>query len=103
MYPQPELNRLGAHKTALRLKIAQRRAVVSRAALGAVQPLVWVDRLLHWWRQTPPLLRLTVVPLAWALNRTLFPRQRALGRLLRWGPAVLAGLRHFILSRVHTA
>lgn len=103
MYPQQELDRLAAHKVALRLKIARRRDSIARAARGATRPLAWVDRLLHWWRQAPPLLRIAFVPLAGALGRVLLPRHRTLGRLLRWSPAVLSGLRHFIRPSDRTA
>ena len=96
MFPHRELTRLAEHKAVLRRQIALSRAQCSEAAARAAQPLVWLDRALTFVRQISPLAVLAAVPAGLALQRTVFPRFKLLGTLVRWGPplfAVVRGLR----------
>ena len=93
MYPQPELTRLAAYKAALRRDIAFRRDECVEAAAGVAKPFEWLDRMLALWRRLSPLTQFAAVPLGFALKRTLFPRARLLGSLLRWSPLVFGAAR----------
>lgn len=90
MYPQRHLTALAWHKTRLQQRIALRREQCADAAAGIVRPLEWLDRALAFWRQLAPL---AAVPLGLLAGRTLFPRRRLLGALVRWGPAVFGAVR----------
>jgi hypothetical protein len=89
MYPDRELTRLAAYKAALRRDIALHRAQCARVAAQVAQPLEWLDRMLAFWRRLSPLVRFAAPPLGLLLKRSLPPRLRVLGALLRWGPPVL--------------
>ena len=89
MYPDRELTRLAAYKAALRRDIALRRAQCAEAAARVAQPLEWLDRMLAFWRRLSPLVKFAALPLGFLLKRSLAPRTRVLGTLLRWGPPVL--------------
>ena len=89
MYPADELTRLARRKAVHRRRIAQHRGACVLAATRVVQPLAWLDRMVGHWRRLSPLARLAVVPLAGLLVRTVAPRRRLLGTLLRWGPLAL--------------
>ena len=89
MYPERELTRLALRKAALQRTIALHRAQCAGAAARAARPLAWVDRMLAWWRRLPPLATIAAAPLGWLITRSLFPRLKTLGPLLRWGPLVL--------------
>jgi len=96
MYPHRELIRLAAHKATLRRQITLSRAQCSEAAVRATQPLVWLDRAVTFFRQLFPLAILAAVPAGLVVQRTVFPRLKLLGTLVRWGPplfAVVRGLR----------
>jgi hypothetical protein len=99
MYPQRELTRLAAYKTALQWDIALRRTQCATAAARVVQPLAWLDRMLACWRRLSTFGPLAVVLLGWTVTRTVFPRRKILRSLLRWAPLVL-GLVHSIGSAV---
>ena len=92
MYPDRELTRLAACKAALRWDIALRRAQCAVAAARVVQPLEWLDRTLAFWRRLSPLVPFAILPLGFLLKRSLAPRTRVLGTLLRWGPPVLGAV-----------
>ena len=92
MYPDRELTRLAAYKAALRRGIALRRAQCAEAAARAAQPLEWLDRGLAFWRRLSPLVKYAAPPLGFLLKRSLAPRTRVLGALLRWGPPVLGAV-----------
>lgn len=93
MYPQRELIRLAAHKAALRRGIAVHRAQCLAAAARAAQPLEWLDRALAFWRRLSPLALLAAVPLGFLVQRTVAPRLKFLGSLVRWGPLVFGAMR----------
>ena len=95
MYPQNELNHLAAYKTGLRRDIAHRRARCAEAAARVLQPLAWLDRVVAFWRRLSPLAQFATVPLGFLVKRTIFPRWKILGALLRWGPVVFAAVRGF--------
>lgn len=95
MYPQRELTRLAAYKTALRWGIALRRAQCAEAAARIAQPLDWLDRMLAFWRRLSPLAKFAAVPLGLLVQRTLFSRLKLLGSLVRWGPLVFGVVRGF--------
>ena len=92
MYPDRELTRLAAYKAALRRDIALRRAQCAVAAARVAQPLEWLDRMLAFWRRLSPLVKFAALPLGFLLKRSLAPRTRILGTLLRWGPPVLGAV-----------
>lgn len=93
MYPQPDLNRLAAHKAFLRRGIAQRRLQCAEAAVRVARPLEWLDRALAFWRRLSPLAAVAAVPLGLFVSRTLFPRLKILSSLARWGPLLLGAAR----------
>ena len=93
MYPQRELTRLAAYKTALRGNIARHRSQCAEAAARVAQPLAWLDRMLACWRRLSTFGPLAVVLLGWVVTRTVFPRRKILGSLLRWTPLVLGLVR----------
>jgi hypothetical protein len=99
MYPQRELIRLAAYKTALRWDIALRRTQCAEAAARVAQPLAWLDRMLALWRRLSPFAPLAGVLLGWTATRIVFPRRKILGSILRWSPLVL-GLARSIGSAV---
>ncbi len=96
MFPHQELIRLAAHKASLRREIALQRARCVEAAVRVAQPLMWLDRLIARVRRLSPLLILAVVPAGLVVQRTVLPRLKLLGALIRWAPplfAVMRGLR----------
>jgi hypothetical protein len=93
MYPERELTRLAIRKAALQRTIALHRAQCVAAASRAAQPLAWIDRIVAFWRRLPPLASFAAAPLGWFITRTVFPRLKILGPLVRWGPLVLAAVR----------
>ena len=96
MYPQRELIRLAAYKTALRWDIALRRTQCAEAAARVAQPFEWLDRMLAFWRRLSsfaPFAPLVAVLLGRVVTRTIFPRRKILGRLLRWAPLILGLVR----------
>jgi len=94
MYPQRELTALAAYKITLRGDIALRRAAMAQAAAKVAQPLEWLDRVVAFWRRIPPLAKFAALPLGFLVKRTIFPRWKILGPLLRWGPLVLGASRN---------
>ena len=95
MYPQRELIRLAAYKAALRRDIALRRTYCAAAASRLAQPVAWLDRMVAIVRQLSPVALFAAVPLGVFVQRTVFPRMRILGTLLRWGPLVVSAARGF--------
>jgi hypothetical protein len=93
MYPQPQLNRLAAHKVALQRGIAHRRAQCAEAAVRIAQPIEWLDRMLASVRRISPLVKFAAVPLGFFAVRTVFPRRKILGSLARWSPLVFGAVR----------
>ena len=93
MYPQRELTRLAAYKSALQWDIALHRTQCAEAAARVAQPLAWLDRMLACWRRLSTFGPLAVVLLGWVVTRTVFPRRKILGSLLRWTPLVLGLVR----------
>jgi hypothetical protein len=93
MYPNQELIRLAAHKAALQRTISLRRVQCAAAMAKATQPLAWLDRMLAFWRRLSPLAQFAAVPLGFLVKRSVFPRLKVLGSLLRWGPIVFAAVR----------
>ena len=99
MYPDRELTRLAAYKAALRRDIALRRTQCVEAAARVARPLEWLDRMLAYWRRLSPFVKFAALPLGFLLKRSLAPRPRVLGTLLRWGPPVLGIVRDLIGAR----
>jgi hypothetical protein len=93
MYPQRELTRLAAHKVALRRSIALRRTQCAEAAARMARPFEWLDRMLAFVRRISPLMNFAAVPLGFLVTRTIFPRRKILGSLVRWSPVVLGAMR----------
>jgi len=102
MYPDRELIRLTLHKAALRRRITLRRTECAVAAAAVGQPLAWLDRLLALWRQLSPLLKIAAVPAGFLLGRSVRPRSRLLGTLLRWSPLLVGAWRSFTAGRHRT-
>ena len=100
MYPQPELSRLVADREAICLRIARNRLRCTIAMAQVAEPLAWVDRMVAWWHKYSTPLMLTALPLGFLLKRTISPKPRMLGAILRWGPLLfgvvrsIAGARH---------
>ena len=101
MYPQRELTRLAAYKTALRWDIALRRTQCAVAAAQVAQPFVWLDRMLVCLRRLSTFAPVAAILLGWIVARTVFPRLRILRSLLRWAPLVF-GLVGVLSSAVKT-
>lgn len=99
MYPDAELDRLETHKAALRLRIAIRRLEISIAAAAAGRPVVWLDKVVAFWRRVSPLAKIAAIPAALLLQRTLHRRTGLLGTLLRWGPAIFSTGKAFSAMR----
>jgi hypothetical protein len=95
MYPQRELIRLGVHKAALRRRIGRQRIACASAATQVLRPVGWLDTALTLWRRVSPLARFAAIPLGLLLKRSVSPRPRLLGALLRWGPVMLGAVRGF--------
>ena len=93
MYPDRELIRLAAQKTALLRTIACRRAECIEAAARVAQPLEWMDQMLAFWRRLSPFARFAAVPLGFLAQRTIFSRRKILGSLVRWRELVFGTLR----------
>jgi hypothetical protein len=93
MYPQPELNRLAVHKLAVRRRIALRRIECGEAVARVSRPVEWLDRALALWRRFAPFAPIAAVPLGFIVTRTVLPRHRILGALLRWGPLAFSAVR----------
>lgn len=101
MYPKQELIRLAAYKTALQRDIAVNRAKCAHAASHALQPLVLLDQVLALWRKYTPLALFAAMPLGFLVQRTVAPRLKIVGPLLRWGPLIFSVARR--ISSVMTA
>ncbi len=103
MYPHHELIRLAAHKAALRRKIALSRVQCTEAAVRVTRPLVWLDRAAAIVRQLSPLAILAAVPAGLIVQRTLAPRLRLLGTVIRWAPPLFAIVRGLRATQVQAA
>ena len=109
MYPQRELTRLAAYKTALQWDIALRRTQCAEAAARVAQPLAWLDRMLAFWRRLSsfaPFAPLVAMLLGRVITRTIFPRRKILRSLLRWGLLILGivrGIRSAVKIRGRSA
>lgn len=90
MYPQRDLTRLAARKTAVRGRIAEQRAAVADTAGRLIRPLVQLERLLS---AAGRFLRGAAVPLGLLAGHTVLRRSRPLSLLLRWSPLLLAAVR----------
>lgn len=90
MYPGRDLAELARTKSALREVIACRRTQCISASAVVLRPLGWIDTVVALWRALGPFARLAAWPLGAAAMRSLVPRPRIVGTLLRWAPAVFA-------------
>ena len=99
MYPAEELIRLARYKAVLSRRITRHRAQCVKAATAAAQPLAWLDRMLTIWRQLSPFAKFAAVPLGFLAKRTLFPRRKILGSLVRWSPLIFNAVRTVFKSR----
>jgi hypothetical protein len=95
MYPNGDLARLDAHKTALRRRIGARREDCAAALRGVERPLAWLDRAVALWRRLRPFAALAAIPLTLLAKRTLLPRLRILGTLVKWAPVIFGAGRAF--------
>ena len=94
MYPQRELTRLAAYKTALQWDIALRRTQCAEAAARVAQPLAWLDRMLALWRRLSPFVRFLPVLLGgFFATRTVFTRLRFLRAFAYWSMLVFGAVR----------
>jgi hypothetical protein len=93
MYPDKELRRLASQKIALQREIALRRLDCAEAAARVSEPLEWLDRMLAFWRKFSPIAQLAALPLGFLVKRTLFPRLKLLGSVMRWGPLFVGAVR----------
>ncbi len=89
MYPQSELNGLAARKRVLLQHIALRRIVCDEAAVQAARPLVWLDRMMNYWRGLTPLAKIAAGPATFIALKTMAPRWKSVRTLLRWLPLSL--------------
>ena len=103
MYPAEELIRLARYKAVLSRRITRHRAQCVDAAATAAQPLAWLDRMLAVWRKLSPFAKFAAVPLGFLAKRTLFPRRKVLGSLVRWAPLIFSTVRSVFNSRSKTA
>ena len=95
MYPKSELIRLAAYKMELRRLVFLRRQQCAEAAGRVARPLEWLDRAVAVWRHFAPFAQIAAVPLGFLFKRAVFPRQKILGSLVRWGPVVFNAVRGF--------
>ncbi len=105
MYPARELTQLAAHKTALQRDITLHRAQCAAAAARVVRPLEWLDWTLAFCRRHSPLAQFAAVVAGLFVKRTVFPRLKLAGSLLRWGPLVVGAVRLVnatVMTRVGT-
>ena len=93
MYPDQELRQLASQKAALQREIGLRRLAFADAAGRVSQPLEWLDRVMEFARRFSPYAQLAAVPLGFLVKRTLFPRFKVLGSVIRWGPTVMGVVR----------
>lgn len=93
MFPQRELDRLAAHKAALRLTIRARRADCAIAAARVARPLAWLDRALALWRKLAPYASLAAVPLGLLATRTVFRKRKLLRTLVGWAPLFFSAVK----------
>ena len=101
MFPQRALTLLAARKAELHQGIARRRVQCRADIIRVTKPLAWLDRLLTLWRRTPPVVKVSAIPVGLlVLNRFVFPRRKIkiFGPLLRWGLEVF-GMMEGINSR----
>jgi hypothetical protein len=93
MYPQGELRRLAVHKAALRRRITHRRAECVAASVRLAQPVAWLDRALALWRRLSPIALVAAVPLGFLIKRTVSPRIKMIGSIMKWAPIVFGAVR----------
>ena len=93
MYPDGDLARLDAHKTALRRRIGARREECAAATRGVERPLAWLDRAVALWRRLRPFAALAAIPLTLLAKRALLPRLRIFSTLVKWAPAIFGASR----------
>jgi hypothetical protein len=89
MYPDGEMTRLVAHKSALRARIARRRRRCAEACERLAQPLVLLERVHALGRKFAPLARALALPLGLFFARSTIPGQGWFARVLRWSPVAL--------------
>ena len=99
MYPQGELTALARGKAGVRQSLARRRARYLEAAAAASEPLAWLDRAYRLWQRLAPFATFAAGPLAGVAARSIFPRFKLLGTLLRWVPGVFSALSAFRRTR----
>lgn len=95
MYPDDELTRLAGYKNLLQMRIQLHRVECAVAVAGAMRPLAWFDRVVAFWRRVAPIAKVSAIPLALLLKKTVFKRAKILGTLLRWGPLAFKAAQSF--------
>lgn len=93
MYPQSELTGLAARKARLRHSIHRRRGECVRAASRVAQPLAWLDRVRGFCRRYAALAPLVAVPIGLLARRTVWPRLKFAGALIKWAPLLIDAVR----------
>lgn len=86
MYPDRELIRLGAHKAALRRRIARSRVQNATAVARLAQPFAWLERAVAFVLRITANSSSAVVPVGLLMVSARFPRLKILNTLLQWGP-----------------
>ena len=77
MYPSGALAELAERKRLLRASIALRRSECQLAAADLARPIGWIDRGVELWHRFSPMLKILLVPGAFAVGKIL--RGRAHG------------------------
>ena len=95
MYPQSELDELTRRKATLRCRIARQREEMAEATSVVTRPLAWVDRAVALFQRISPLALLAALPVGLLVKRTVSPRLKIVGSLLKWAPIVLSAVRGF--------
>ena len=95
MYPESELTALARRKAVMRRRIARHRGELAEAAGRVAKPLAWLDRAVAICRRISPLALLAALPLGFIVKRTVSPRLKIVGSLVKWAPIVFSAVRGF--------
>lgn len=93
MHPGPEIIAIEARKSALRERIAHRRASMAVDTERIFRPLAQVDQGFRLWQRVPTFARAAAVPLVLSLVQLVVPQVKIVRRLVRWAPVILTGWR----------
>ncbi len=96
MYPTGQLNDLALHKSALRLKIAARRAQCVEYAGNVARPIAAIDRAAAQWRKIAPYAKLAAIPLGFLLQRRMTKKRATVSGWKQWlklAPVAMSAMR----------